>query len=44
MHVIVACPVNAVSGKAKDTHVIDTAKCIKCNSCYEVCAFDAVRR
>ena len=39
-----ACPVSAISGKAKQPHVIDLSKCIKCNGCYEVCKFNAVRR
>jgi NADH:ubiquinone oxidoreductase subunit F (NADH-binding)/ferredoxin len=36
------CPVNAISGVAKKTHVIEENKCIKCGICYEVCKFDAV--
>ena len=39
-----ACPVNVISGKAKEVHIINQDKCIKCNSCYEVCKFDAVKR
>lgn len=38
------CPVKAISGEAKKTHVIDQAKCIKCGKCEEVCKFDAVIR
>lgn len=36
------CPVEAVSGKVKQLHVIDKSKCIKCGICYEVCKFNAV--
>jgi NADH:ubiquinone oxidoreductase subunit F (NADH-binding)/(2Fe-2S) ferredoxin/NAD-dependent dihydropyrimidine dehydrogenase PreA subunit len=36
------CPVEAIAGEAKKLHVIDTAKCIKCGICYEVCNFNAV--
>ncbi len=38
------CPVNAISGKLKEKHVIDQKKCIKCGACYEACAFDAIER
>jgi len=37
------CPVDAITGKPKETHVIDQNKCIKCGMCYEVCKFDAVQ-
>ena len=36
------CPVNAISGKKKEVHVIDQSKCTKCSSCLEVCKFEAV--
>jgi NADH:ubiquinone oxidoreductase subunit F (NADH-binding) len=36
------CPVDAISGKLKEMHFIDQAKCIKCDICYEVCNFDAI--
>ena len=36
------CPVNAISGKVKEKHIIDPELCIKCNVCYEVCKFDAI--
>lgn len=36
------CPVGAISGKVKETHVIDTNKCIKCGVCMEKCKFNAV--
>jgi NADH-quinone oxidoreductase subunit F len=38
------CPVNAISGKPKELHLIDQEKCIRCGACYEACAFDAVER
>ncbi len=38
------CPVSAISGARKQTHVIDQEVCIKCGQCYEVCKFGAVLR
>ena len=37
-----ACPVNVISGKRKEPHVIDTAQCIRCGACRDVCPVDAV--
>jgi NADH-quinone oxidoreductase subunit F len=37
------CPVQCISGEKKQLHVIDTGPCIKCDTCRQVCAFDAVR-
>lgn len=31
------CPVDAITGGKKQTHVIDQEKCTKCNTCFEVC-------
>lgn len=36
------CPVNAISGKIKETFVIDTVKCIKCGACMDNCSFSAI--
>ncbi len=36
------CPVDAISGKVKQKHVIDNDKCIKCGKCAEHCKFQAV--
>lgn len=36
------CPVNAISGKVKEPHVIDEAVCIRCGQCETVCRFGAV--
>lgn len=36
------CPQNAISGKKKKPHKIDTGLCIKCGICKEICKFDAV--
>ncbi|MEZ4599425.1 MAG: NADH-ubiquinone oxidoreductase-F iron-sulfur binding region domain-containing protein [Syntrophotaleaceae bacterium] len=36
------CPVNCISGKAKEVHVIDQAACIKCGACLDKCKFDAI--
>jgi Na+-translocating ferredoxin:NAD+ oxidoreductase RNF subunit RnfB len=38
------CPVNCISGKVKELHVIDQELCIKCGKCEEVCRFNAVNR
>ena len=38
-----ACPADAISGRAKEPHVIDKGKCIACGSCREACKFDAIR-
>lgn len=37
-----ACPVNAISGERKETHIINPSICIKCGACMEKCKFDAV--
>jgi len=36
------CPVDAISGEAKQPHTIDPEKCIKCGACYDVCRLGAV--
>ena len=36
------CPVNAISGKVKEPHVIDQDKCIKCGVCIDNCKFGAI--
>jgi ferredoxin len=36
------CPVDAISGKAKEVHIIDNDKCVKCAKCISSCNFDAV--
>lgn len=36
------CPTSAISGEVKKPHDIDTAACIQCGKCYDVCRFDAV--
>ena len=38
------CPVDAISGELKGTHVIDQSKCVKCGVCMEKCKFSAVVR
>jgi NADH-quinone oxidoreductase subunit F len=38
------CPVDAISGKPKELHVIDQTKCIRCGACFEACAFEAIER
>ncbi|KAI7262606.1 hypothetical protein KC345_g9372 [Hortaea werneckii] len=36
------CPTDAISGELKEPFVIDTAVCIKCGVCFDVCKFKAV--
>ncbi len=36
------CPVNAIAGKVKEAHIIDSAKCIKCGACIDSCPFKAI--
>jgi len=37
-----ACPTQAISGERKQVHVIDQKLCIKCDTCRQVCKFDAI--
>lgn len=37
-----SCPVKAISGEVKKTHVIDPELCIKCGKCKAACRFGAV--
>jgi NADH-quinone oxidoreductase subunit F len=37
------CPTNCITGEKKQAHVIDTAACIKCDTCRQVCNFAAVK-
>ncbi len=37
------CPVGAISGKVKESHVIDQTKCIKCGACKDSCNFKAIQ-
>lgn len=36
------CPVNAISGERKKTHVIDPDICTRCGMCIQKCNFDAI--
>ncbi|MGI6720244.1 MAG: NADH-ubiquinone oxidoreductase-F iron-sulfur binding region domain-containing protein [Anaerovoracaceae bacterium] len=36
------CPVDAISGKVREPHVIDPSVCIKCGSCLAACKFGAI--
>ena len=36
------CPVEAITGKVKEAHVVDADKCIKCGKCFESCKFGAI--
>ena len=37
------CPVDAIAGERKETHIIDPDICIRCGICKQVCNYDAVR-
>jgi len=37
-----ACPVDAIEGKVKEVHTIDTNICVKCGKCISSCNFGAV--
>ncbi len=36
------CPVNAISGERRQTHIIDPDICIKCGICEQLCPYDAI--
>jgi NADH:ubiquinone oxidoreductase subunit F (NADH-binding) len=36
------CPVNAISGERRQTHIIDPDTCVRCGICLQVCNFNAV--
>lgn len=36
------CPVDAISGERRETHVIDPDICIKCGICEQLCPYDAI--
>lgn len=38
------CPAGCISGSAKAQHVIDVTKCIKCDSCFQKCKFNAITK
>jgi NADH:ubiquinone oxidoreductase subunit F (NADH-binding)/(2Fe-2S) ferredoxin/NAD-dependent dihydropyrimidine dehydrogenase PreA subunit len=38
------CPVTAISGTAKNKHVIDQTKCVKCGACFAKCKFNAITK
>jgi len=37
-----ACPVQCISGKPKQAHVIDQTRCVRCGQCFQTCRFGAV--
>jgi len=39
-----ACPVNCITGKVREPHVIDEDCCIACGACFTVCPVNAVQR
>jgi NADH:ubiquinone oxidoreductase subunit F (NADH-binding)/(2Fe-2S) ferredoxin/Pyruvate/2-oxoacid:ferredoxin oxidoreductase delta subunit len=38
------CPAGAISGEKQKPHRIDKSKCIKCDVCYSLCKFDAIKK
>ncbi len=38
------CPSSAISGEKQKAHKIDQSKCIKCDVCYSLCKFDAIKK
>ncbi len=36
------CPEEAITGKTKEPHFINSEKCIKCGICFDSCRFDAI--
>jgi NADH-quinone oxidoreductase subunit F len=36
------CPVEAITGEPKQTHVIDNEKCVRCGQCIASCRFEAI--
>lgn len=38
------CPVGAITGTVKETHVIDKTKCIKCGACMDKCKFGSIEK
>ena len=36
------CPAGTITGRVREPHVIDQAKCIKCGACMDGCKFDAI--
>jgi NADH:ubiquinone oxidoreductase subunit F (NADH-binding)/Pyruvate/2-oxoacid:ferredoxin oxidoreductase delta subunit/(2Fe-2S) ferredoxin len=38
------CPTQAISGEKQKPHRIDKSKCIKCDVCYSLCKFDAIKK
>ena len=37
------CPTSCISGEKKESHAINEDACIKCDTCRQVCKFDAVK-
>ncbi len=39
-----SCPVDCISGKSREPHVIDQDRCIRCGACFDICPVDAIIR
>ena len=39
---IAVCPVDAITGKKKEIHILDQDLCTRCGSCYDICNYDAI--
>ncbi len=38
------CPVNAITGKRREPHLINQDLCTECGTCYDKCPFDAIAK
>lgn len=38
------CPVTCISGSPRNTHIIDSERCIRCGECFNACKFGAVSK
>ncbi len=38
------CPVDCITGKVKQVHIIDEAACIACGACYDACPVNAIEK
>ncbi len=38
------CPVDCITGKVKEVHIIDEDACIACGACFDACRFEAIEK